>query len=102
MSAHLTPEQIDRLHEFSMQDRYQPSIRRSGTNDEYAAQDVPYATFPSPPGVVFRAGTEVGGRICPRCPSFIAVTSRVVRLRRKEAGRWWVHERCAEEGEVIR
>jgi hypothetical protein len=71
------------------------SIRRHGENSDYQAQDLPYATYPSKPGVVYRAGTEVGGRCCPRCSVFIVATSKVVRLYRPEDGRWWVHERCA-------
>jgi len=70
------------------------SIRRHGRNDDYLAQDLPYAGFPIEPGVVYRAGIHVGGRRCPRCSTFIAVTSRIVRLHRPEDGRWWVHERC--------
>ena len=71
------------------------SIRRNGTNDQYRGQDLPFATFPSPAGEVFRAGVQVGGRRCPRCDVFIAPTSRVVRLPRPERGRrWWVHSRC--------
>lgn len=72
------------------------SIRRHGTNDDYLYQDLPFATYPSELGVVYRAGIEVGGRRCPRCPDFIEVTSRVVRLRRPERGKWWTHERCAD------
>lgn len=70
------------------------SIKREGSNEDYQAQDLPYATFPSLVGKVYRAGTKVGGRRCPRCPDFIAVTSRVMRLRHPENGRWLVHERC--------
>jgi|SRR5215211_6951378 len=70
------------------------SIRRTGSNDDYQAQDLPYARYPSRAGVPYRAGTEVGGRRCPRCSDFILVTSRVVRLPRPEQGKWWVHERC--------
>lgn len=76
----------------------QRSIKRHGSNSEYQAQDLPYATFPSEVGVVYRAGTEVGGQQCPRCPDYIAVTSPVVRLPRPEhvghMKKWWVHERC--------
>lgn len=72
----------------------QRSIKRHGTNDEYQWQDLPFAEYPTDPGVIYRAGTEVGGRICPRCPDYIAVTSPVVRLWRPEEGRWWVHARC--------
>lgn len=82
---------VARLTEYARQ-----SIRRHGTNEDYERQDLPFASYPSEPGVVYRAGTEVGGRRCPRCPDYISVTSRVVRLRRKESGRWWVHERCAD------
>lgn len=85
------PNQVD-LGDLAPEDCY--SIRRTGSNDEYQAQDLPFARYPSKPGVVYRAGTEVGGRRCPRCPDFIAVTSRVVRLPRSEKRRWWVHERC--------
>jgi hypothetical protein len=74
------------------------SIRRTGENSEYLAQDLPYATYPSKSGVVYRAGIEVGGRRCPRCSVFIIVTSRVVRLHRSEKDRWWVHERCSDQG----
>jgi hypothetical protein len=70
------------------------SVRRAGRNSDYLAQDLPYAGYPATAGVVYRAGVAVGGRRCPRCPDFIAVTSRVVRLHRPENGRWWVHERC--------
>ncbi len=73
------------------------SIKRHGSNDEYRAQDLPFVTYPSRTGVVYRAGTEGGGRRCPRCTSFIAVSSRVVRLEHPERGRWWVHERCCAE-----
>jgi len=74
--------------------RWWRSIKRNGANEEYQAQDLPFAGFPSKPGVAYRAGTEVGGQRCPRCPTYIAVTSRVVRLARPERGKWWVHERC--------
>jgi len=79
-----------------------PSIKRNGSNQQYERQDLPFATFPSTPGVVYRAGTEVGGRRCLRCTTYIAVTSRVVRLAKPEgAGRkWWVHERCATAQEL--
>lgn len=73
---------------------YQRSIRRYGDNSRYRAQDLPFALWPSQIGVVYRAGTLIGGRRCPRCPKYIAVTSRVMRLVVPEAGRWWVHERC--------
>jgi hypothetical protein len=51
------------------------SIRRSGDNSQYEYQDLPYATYPSKVGVVYRAGTLVGGSRCPRCSDYIAVTS---------------------------
>jgi hypothetical protein len=70
-----------------------PSIKRDGCNEDYLAQDLPFACYPSKPGIVYRAGVETGGRRCPRCPDFIAVTGRVVRLHRPERGWWWVHER---------
>ena len=76
--------------------------------------------FPAPPGIVYRAGKKVGGAICPRCPTFITTTSKVVRLYQPEKPnsvdgrsdkytgkfyywdgrpinmqpRWFVHERC--------
>lgn len=51
------------------------SIKRDGTNLDYRAQNLPWATFPSQAGKVYRAGTEVGGRRCPRCPTYISVRS---------------------------
>jgi hypothetical protein len=86
--------------------------------------DLNNAPFPTPPGVVYRAGDVARGAICPRCPKFIAAHSPVVRLYRPEAPdtrdgrhdrktgdayyydarsinlkpRWFVHERCWEAG----
>jgi hypothetical protein len=74
--------------------RQRPSIRRNGANEDYKAQDLPFAIYPARPGVVYRAGTEVGGQRCPRCTTYIAVTSKVMRLKRRELGKCWVHERC--------
>jgi hypothetical protein len=88
----------DELRAVAPEDCY--SIRRTGENSDYRAQDLPFATYPSKPGVVYRAGTEVGGRQCPRCSVFIIVTSRVVRLHRPEKGCWWVHKRCNESMRV--
>lgn len=42
------------------------------------------APYPTPAGVIYRAGKRVGGAICPRCPKYIAVTSQVMRLYRPE------------------
>jgi hypothetical protein len=76
------------------------SIKRNGSNEDYELQDLPYATYPSRAGVLYRAGTDVGGRRCPRCPTFIAVHSPVVRLYRPEEGKWWVHRNCWTEALV--
>lgn len=84
------------------------------------SSDLEEPPYPAPPGVVYRAGKSVGGAICPRCPTFISTTSKVVRLYKPEVPdtldgrsdrttgkfyywdgravndkpRWFVHERC--------
>jgi hypothetical protein len=84
------------------------------------SDDLEIVPYPAEPGVTYRAGKKVGGAICPRCPKFIAVTSKVVRLYRPEKPdtldgrhdrstgksyysgsksidtkpRWFVHESC--------